>query len=101
MANKKPRLEVRWKEARISPPISTTICGRRSDFLAGRDHRPLSNYVEFVLVEHVRDMLENNIGDFGDRKDNRPWEVRITAERIEQELRRRPSGMGSFPPKKR
>ena len=100
MANKKPHSEVRWKEARISLRIHDDLRSAL-DFLAGRDHRPLSNYVEFVLVEHVRDMLENNIGDFGDRKDNRPWEVRITAERIEQELRRRPSGMGSFPPKKR
>jgi hypothetical protein len=70
------------------------------EFLAARDHRVLSNYLEKALTEHVQERLMNDIGEFGERRDDRPWTRRVDVEAAH--LRPGPhSGMRGFPPKKR
>jgi hypothetical protein len=99
---KKARSDRRWKEGRLSIRIHGDLRDAL-EFLAERDHRALSNYVERALVEHAQERLANNIGEFGDRRDDRPWTRRID---YEGQFRGSPNaGMRGFPtgtaPKKR
>ena len=73
---KKPHSEVRWKQGRISIRVHDDLRDAL-EFLAGKDHRPLSNYIEMVLLEAARDRLANPLDDYGEREDDRPWVRRI------------------------
>lgn len=89
--------ESRWKLGRVSIRVHGDLRSAL-EFLASKDHRALSNYVELALVQHVRERLANQIGDFGDRLDDRPWVRAIDVDVHATEHRARP-GMGT--PKKR
>ncbi len=73
---KKPHSEVRWKQGRISIRVHDDLRDAL-EFLAGRDHRPLSNYIEMVLLQAARERLANGLDDYGERLDDRPWVRRI------------------------
>jgi hypothetical protein len=76
---KKPHSEERWKTGRISIRIHEDLRSAL-DFLAARDRRPLSNYVEMILLDAARERLANQIDDYGEREDDRPWVRRIDLE---------------------
>ena len=73
---KKPHSEVRWKQGRISIRVHDDLRDAL-EFLAARDHRPLSNYIEMVLLAAARERLANPMDDYGEREDDRPWVRRM------------------------
>lgn len=69
----KTHSEERWKQGRVSIRIHEDLRSAL-DFLADRDHRPLSNYVEMLLVQAVRERIANPLTPWGERDDDdRPW----------------------------
>jgi hypothetical protein len=97
--NQKPS-ESRWKEGRLSIRIHEDLRSAL-EFLASKDHRALSNYVELSLVQIARERLANPIGDFGEREDDRPWVRRIDVDIVHSRPAPGMGGMRGFPPKKR
>jgi hypothetical protein len=75
MVVKKPHSEVRWKQGRLSLRIHEDL-REAIDYLAGRDHRMLTNYIEMLLIRHAREVLSNKLTDDGERGDNLPWSRR-------------------------
>jgi hypothetical protein len=75
MVVKKTHSEVRWKQGRLSLRIHEDL-REAIDYLATRDHRQITNYVELLLIRHAREQLSNEITDDGERADNLPWSRR-------------------------
>jgi hypothetical protein len=91
--------EKRWKQGRLSVRIHDDLRDAL-EFLAERDHRPLSNYVEQFVIGFVREQLINSISEYGERMDNEPWMRRIDI--AAAQVRAGPhSGMRGFPPKRK
>ncbi len=96
---KKPHSEKRWKTGRISIRVHDDLRSAL-EFLAERDHRALSNYVEMMLVSAVRERIANELSEFGERMDDRPWASRVDVELMRAHARQ-PAPFRGFPPKKR
>ena len=94
----KPHSEERWKQGRVSVRVHEDLRSAL-EFLAESDHRALSNYVERIFVQHVRERVANPITEFGERDDDdRPWAH--IADLVPTPMPR-VTGMRGFPPKKR
>jgi hypothetical protein len=81
MVVKKPKSEVRWRVGRIGVRMHKDLRSAL-EFLASEENRPLSNYVETLLLEGVRERLVNPLSAHGERLDDRPWRRRIDDEVI-------------------
>jgi predicted transcriptional regulator len=56
--------EIRWRTERISMRLHGDL-KRALEYLAEADRRTLSQYVEFICLEHVRKALRNDFDDDG------------------------------------
>jgi hypothetical protein len=57
---------------RVHPDLRSAL-----DFLADADARPLSAFIELVLIIHARHRLANGINNSGERLDPKmPWTLR-------------------------
>jgi hypothetical protein len=99
MVKGKPHSEVRWRQGRIGLRIHTDLRDAL-EFLAAKDHRPLSNYVEMILLQAARERLANGIDDYGEREDDRPWVRRIDVE-IVHPMHKARSNLGDLPKRRK
>jgi hypothetical protein len=72
---KKAHSEVRWKQGRLSLRIHEDL-REAIDYLATREHRQITNFIEMLLIRHAREQLSNKLTDDGERADNLPWSRR-------------------------
>lgn len=61
---KKQLSQKRWRTERLSMRVHPDLKGAL-DFLASRDRRTLSQYVEHICIQHVRELLRNRFEDDG------------------------------------
>ena len=98
MVKKAPHSEVRWKQGRISIRVHDHLRDAL-EFLAAKDHRPLSNYIERLLLSEVRERVANALDDYGERLDDRPWVRRIDVNIVHPDQgRRATSSLAGLPP---
>jgi hypothetical protein len=57
-------LESRWRTGRISIRVHEDL-KRALEFLASGDRRTLSQYLELIALEHVRQKLKNDFSNDG------------------------------------
>jgi hypothetical protein len=64
----KPKSEVRYRTARAAFRMRPDLF-EALEFLAGTERRTVSQYLEMVVLEHVRGRLRNGFDDDGNRTD--------------------------------
>jgi uncharacterized protein (DUF1778 family) len=85
MVVKKKHSEIRQKTGRLSIRIHEDLRSAL-DYLADAEHRPLSNYIETLLIQSARERLTNPISNDGKRLDDRIWQRHVDWQRDHSSL---------------